>query len=96
MDNNWRKKREIQHEAHNRKPGRAEFWKQLKARRSRRRNARLNEWRVKGKIPTFTEEKKPQIKFKEAKKPPLKQETVVTLADYLTPEEFEALQQLRD
>ena len=95
MDNNWRKKREIQREAHNRKPGRAEFWKQLKARRGRRRASRLNEWRVQGKIPTFQGPEK-VVKFKESNKPPLKQETIVTLGDILTKEQWEALNQYRD
>lgn len=96
MDNNWRKKREIQHEAHNRKAGRAEFWKQLKARRSRRRNSRLNEWRVQGKIPTFSQKNEKPVKFKDSNKPILRQETIVTLADHLTPEQLEALEQYRD
>lgn len=34
--NNWRDKREVQHDSHNRKPGRGKFWKHLGARKSRR------------------------------------------------------------
>jgi hypothetical protein len=96
MDNNWRKKREIQHDAHNRKPGRAEFWKQLKSRRSRRHVSRINEWRVKGKLETtFDDNNRPWI-FKDRKKPPLVQTTVITFADYLTDEQQEALKRYRD
>ena len=95
MDNNWRKKREIQHEAHNRKAGRAEFWKQLKARRGRRRASRLNEWRVQGKIPTFTGPDK-TFNFKDSNKPVLKQETFLKLEDFLTEEQKEALRKFYD
>ena len=39
--NNWRGKREEQHDAHNRKPGSAKYWKNRSSKTARRGTARI-------------------------------------------------------
>ena len=46
--NNWRDKRDEQHQAHNRKAGRGKWWKHFINRRTRRRSNKIRKDQVEG------------------------------------------------
>lgn len=87
-------KREIRHDAHNRRPGIASFWRNTGERKSRRWVNRINKWRVDGKIalpPTEPEEYTPRKRAQHDRKV-----WGLTFEDFLSPEEIEALRKIRD
>lgn len=92
--NNWREKREEQHQVHNRKPGHAAYYKESRNRLTRRYSNKINRKRVDGKIPTFTDEKPPKIKPLGPSKTRPKPPTKFYLEEFLTEEQREELNDL--
>lgn len=92
-ENDWHKKREIQHDAHNRKAGAAVFWKQKRNRGQRRRNQRVAKERADSfNQPTEPRAVKPARERRQ--KPPKNQKTISRFADYLSEEDIEKLRRI--
>jgi hypothetical protein len=88
-------KRQIRFDAHNRKPGRAAFWKHTRERKGRRWFNRLNKLRVEGKAaPLLPDNSVPALK-------PIRPSTPrkvwsSTIEDFLTEDQIEKLKKIHD